>query len=311
MSVSEKLLRFLKPAERVSVSVLLLLCLSAGGARADITVRSISDEMFTSSRAFRELKVVYELKDPVRIKGRAEPITQVTKATWYQKKLGGVRDPNKLMRRWGYDIFRIDPQSGESVWLGQYLASFNGKNTIRLDKRPTATKPARGTIRPGYQAADFPLVYRSPNKQIWYYGSTHLTELLTQDPNNFKVEDTAAPVGDLQTIMLTGDHFEGKLTIKSWVCPERSFLPVKFQAIRNEDQRILSEQVLSKFVELPGGLWYPRQIRTGPADPNYASVYTITEISTEPIPDKLFSPNFPPNTHVVDYVNKVSYTTTE
>jgi hypothetical protein len=146
-----------------------------------------------------------------------------------------------------------------------------------------------------------------------------LAAFLKKYAAEFRVESQSESVDGIAAARLVGtwqDSHNGKIfTMKLWVSPERSFLPLKRQIIAS-DGTMLSETALYDLVQLPNGMWYPKTIRSpaepsGIPQPSVAHIYEISRILIDPIPEGFFTPTFPPNTRVVDDILKVTYITTK
>lgn len=265
------------------------------------TVDSIAEKLLAAEAQFTDLRLEYVAMVRVHTKDNSNPF-RVVEGIYVKKKM--LKELQYSDRR----ISMIDSETKQSTLIVDALASFNGDVTITLNRKVKSGKPMRGGIYPGYKPDEFPPIDADPHTSIWYFGPKQVGELLKKNSNTFRIESESEVIEGVSTIKLAGTILDGIFTMKLWVSPEFNFLPMKRQVFRTSDGKLGAEMVLSNLVQLPNGLWYPKTIRTGSPDPEFAFTYSISKISIDPIPEEFFSPEFPSNTRVEDKVLNVSYT---
>jgi len=281
------------------------------------TVDSIAEALLTAEARFTNLRIDYiETKkgynkpdDPVR----------VVEAVYAQKMLDNQDTPTRL-RYHDRKVTYIDPNTKKTTYEDM-LVSFDGTaTTILYRKSPyMGTEPnstMKGYIISGYDSNQFSGLDLDPHNLIWYHARRGLGEILKDSRTTAYIERQSEVLDGISTVKVVSTQVypnKKSLTIKLWVSPERGFLPLKRQLMQTGG-RFYSETALYDLVQLPNGMWYPKTIRS-PADPPgapnfvYTTTYNISNISIEPIPKEFFTPEFPPNTHVIDDITKTSYTT--
>lgn len=236
-----------------------------------------------------------------------------TQAT-YAHKTDPTQKENKRFCYFDLKVFLVDPNSKSSKLLENTLVSFDGERTIVLDRKAESGKAKEGFIFAGYTSKYFQSYHKDPHTKIWYFDGQPIGQILKQNRDTFRIVSKSEILNGISTAKLVGTIWHGKLTMTLWVSLERNFLPLKTQFAKSDGERLSMGTILLDLVKLPNELWYPRKIQSPEVpltDPNpaYFLTYEITKVSTEPIPEGFFNPEFPPDTHVIDDILKVSYTT--
>jgi hypothetical protein len=275
------------------------------------TVDSIADGMLAAEAKFTNLRLEYTFT-------RANECNEVPsniaigliEGIYAHKVPSKEQETDERLRYLDLRVSWID-NVGMRTTRYDTLASFNGEETIVLDRIITEPgQPMRGTIRAGYN--QIPFVYyqlADPHTVIWYFSRTHLGNFLRENRATFHIESQSELLDGIPTVKLVGTTINGRQTTNLWISPEWGFLPLKRKLWL--DGKPLTGTALYDLVQLPNGMWYPQTIRHVPGDPNAICVSTtsISKISIEPIPVEFFTPEFPPNTRVVDEILGISYTT--
>jgi hypothetical protein len=268
------------------------------------TVDNIADGMLEAEAKFTDLRLEY-----VQIGGPSNepngPIN-IAKATYAQKM-------PKRLRYLDINVSSTNLKTQESILVADIRASYDGEVTAILDRKVESGEPMRGAVLAGYESSQFPAISMDPHTEIWYFNNKFIGNILKENRNTFRIESESEALDGASAVKLTGTIWDGVLTLKLWVSPERGFLPLKRQVMQTGG-RFYSETALYDLVQLPNGMWYPKTIQS-PADPPgahnfvYTTTCNISKISIDPIPKEFFTPDFPPNTYVIDDVLKTSYTT--
>lgn len=279
------------------------------------TVDTIADALLASEGRLSDLRLDYTFTHRAWNKPKGPML--VTQAIFAQKI--SKRSAERL-RYLDCEVHVVDPNTKNRSLQDHTLASFNGEATIILRRKVNSGRPMKGYVLSGYKSDAFGGYAWDPHTKIWYYHTKmSLGAFLKKYASEFHVESQSESLDGIPTTKLVGtwqdSHNGQSFTMKLWVSPERSFLPLKRQII-DVDGTMLSETALYDLVQLPNGMWYPKTIRSpaeppGIAHPAVAHIYDISKISIDPIPEEFFAPAFPPNTHVVDDILKVTYTTTK
>ena len=169
----------------------------------------------------------------------------------------------------------------------------------------------QGVIFPG-RYADFLKLPNTPHDTfIRGYSGVPYSKMLSSPNSDFRVLGCEMQADGLTLVKVGGTVSKGIVEITLWLCPERSFLPIKFVAVRTRDNRKMIEYSTSDFAPLTDGSYYPQKVVLGSDGASPWGHIEIRNTSTEPLPAEFFRPNMPPNTHVTDHVLKVSYTTND
>jgi hypothetical protein len=297
----------------VLVSVLYLMWPAQTTAKTAYTVDAIAEGLLAAEAQLTDLRLDYAFTH--RAWNEPNGSKLVTEATYAHKTSEQIPQRLRYLER---ITFVVDPNGEHTSLREDILASFNGQATTTINRVVESGELMRAFIQPGYDSKWFGSYDPDPHTKIWYYGSEILLgDIVKRYKNKFHIESEFEVVDGISTIKLTGtwtDPYNGvEFTMKLWVSPERNFLPLKWQVIR-EDGKMLSETALYNLVRLPNGMWYPKTIRS-PADPpailnpRIAHIYNISEISIEPVPQDFFTPKFAPNTRVHDGILNITYTT--
>jgi len=264
-----------------------------------LTVGTAAEGLSAGEAAFTNLQFEYVSQWQMRLENGPNVMHRV-EGTYAKKLLGALRYQDTK-------FFRINADNGDVNIFIDECASYDGNTTRILDRNVRAGKPKHGYIRPGYDPNQFKKVDFDPYSTIWNQGKRSLASFVQQNKETFQTEQEKEIVGDVPTIKLVGSFADGKLMMKLWLSPERNFLPMKKQIFNVKDGKLMSETVLSNLIQLPNGLWFPKSIRSGSPDPQWAIYQEISNISIDPISEKLFTPEFPPDTEVVDEVLSLRY----
>jgi hypothetical protein len=279
------------------------------------TVDTIADGLLASESRLSDLRLDYTFTHRAWNKPKGPML--VTQAIFAQKI--SKRSAERL-RYLDSEVHVVDPNTKNRSLQDHTLASFNGEATVILRRKVNSGKPMKGYVLGGYKSDAFGGYAWDPHTKIWYYHpKMSLGAFLKKYASEFRVESQSEALDGIPATKLVGtwqDSHNGKtFSMKLWVSPERSFLPLKRQIIAS-DGTMLSETALYDLVQLPNGMWYPKTIRSpaeppGIPQPSVAHIYEISRILIDPIPEGFFTPAFPPNTRVVDDILKVTYTTTK
>lgn len=285
------------------ISIIIITCFYhySYASEQPVTLDSISDGLSTNEAAFTNLRLEYILQWRLRLEDGSDVFHRI-EAVYAKKTPGNLQYLEQ-------NFSRINVASGEVNVFTDGWASFDGNATYTLNKNVRAGKPKRGFVRLGYDPNDFSTtsIYFIPHSNIWNQGRQSLATFIRKNKETLKVEQGMESIEGVPSIKLAGNFAEGKLMMKLWISPQRNFLPIKRQVYNTKDGKLMSETVLSNLVQLPNGLWFPKSIRFGSPDPEWAIYQEITNISIEPIPEDFFKPAFPEGTEVVDEVLGLRY----
>jgi hypothetical protein len=221
---------------------------------------------------------------------------------YYDRKQFYVKeDPNK-------DPNKIFDATGGSL-MEDCLVSFDGQSTTILDRKPNDIndmkegEAKKTVILRGYNKAFFPFAFEDPHAKIWYFAGTKLGDFIKEHSKEFRIESLSENINGVNAIKIIGNLRlkTGEMTMKLWVSPDLNFLPIKRQIYI--DNKPSSGTVLSDFVRLQNGLYYPTKIQSPDqlsegSLPRVVHMYKITRISTEMLSKDFFTPRIPPNTKV-------------
>ncbi len=278
------------------------------------SVDTIAEELLKAEARFTDLRLEYteyttggsNRKDPNKP-------SRIVKAVYAQKSVM-TKEGHKRLYYLDHKVFVVDPNTEQSTLVDDTMSCFDGEATKILYRKVNPDKPIKGFILAGYDPIGFPSYDMDPHTKIWYFANKGLGNILKENKNNFHIESESEVLDGISTVKLAGTISDGKFIMKLWVSPERNFLPMKSQLAKTGGERLLMGTILLDLVKLSNGLWYPKKIQspevplTDPA-PHHFLIYEISKISVDPIPEDFFRPEFPPDTHVIDDILKVSYTT--
>lgn len=289
-----------------------LLCNATASADTPTySVDAITEGLLAAESQFADLRVDYTTsrrnwREPNQPFRRTEAI--------YAYKTVPTQEENKRLRYFDLKAFLVDPNAKSTELKEDTLTSFNGEKTIILHRKAESGKPKKGFIFSGYASRYFSNFDRDPHTKIWYFDGRPLGQILKQNRDTFRIVSKSEILDGISTVKLVGTIWHEKVTMTLWVSPERNFLPMKRQFVKTGGARLLMGTVLHDLIQLPNGAWYPKKIQSpavplGDPTPAYFLIYEVSKISIAPIPKEFFSPEFTPNTHVIDDILKVSYTT--
>jgi len=278
------------------------------------SIDTIAEGLSAAEAQFTDLRIDYMTSR----RNWREPNNQYYRTQClYAHKIIQTQGKNNRLRYIHLKTSLVDPNAKSTELLEDTLTSFDGEKTVWVYKRKEdgqLMKGFEGVIFSGYVSKYFSSFNIDPHRKIWYFAEKPIGELLRKYKDTFQIVNENEMINDIPTVKLVGQISDGKVTMTLWVSPERNFLPMKTQLAKTGGEKLIMGTILLDLIKLPNGLWYPKKIQspevplTDPA-PEYFLIYEITKISTEPISEKFFIPEFPPNTHVFDDILKVSYTT--
>jgi hypothetical protein len=280
---------------------------------------SIADGLVGAEAQLTDLRLDYLLVHRPWDKPKGPML--VTEGIYAHKKCVSMPKTLRYLDRKVYYV--IDPNRKRSNPYEDTLAAFDGQVSRILHRRDDSGKlleSMKGYILAGYEKDFFPSFMGDPHTAIWYFAGKQLGQFLKEQKDKFHIESQSEVVNGVSTVKLVGTLWINpntgeSRTMKLWISPERNFLPLKLQRLRNA-RDFAWETALYDLVQLPNGMWYPKTIRSpadppGTAKPPFVQVYTISKISIDPLTQEFFRPEFPPNTRVLDDILKVSYATTD
>jgi len=187
------------------------------------------------------------------------------------------------------------------------LLCYGGKGTLKLDRTPDKDGLTNAEIFPGFKDNEFFSPTDNPRNFVYNVGSQRWCDLLKSSEYDFRVTESAS-INGIQVVKLEGRKAKGGGKYELWVSPDRSFLPVKYQFVRDLDNEIAGLHEFKDFVKLSNGLWFPQRIVQGGAE-QYGIF--IEKIDISPLSDDVFNPQFPStsNTRVRDHVLDTVYIT--
>lgn len=280
------------------------------------TLDSIADGLLSAEARLSDLRLEYVFTHKAYKKSNGPKM--VAKCIYAQKRL---KDSPKVLRYLDKKVSFVDPNRKDLILKEDFQVSFDGQATrllYRRDESGKLLKPMEGYIIADYDKSWFGSYDKDPHTTIWYIAGKQWGQFIKEYKDKFYIEGEAEILNGISTVklqgtMLTNPKHNTVNTFKIWISPERNFLPLKWQRLRSNGE-LAWEVELCDLMQLPNGMWYLKTIRTPaepPGNPDFeiALTYEISEISIDPIPKELFTPEFPPNTHVRDTIQNISYTT--
>jgi len=290
-----------------------------GVAGTSYTVDSIADGLINAEAQFTNLRLDYVFIHKAWNNPKAA--MHVTEGIYVHKKCVNMPKALRYLDRKVYYV--VDPNRERSSPYEDTLAAFDGQATRILHRRDDSGKPLesmKGYILAGCEKGAFPIFMGDPHTTIWYFAGKQLGQFLKEQKDKFHIESQSELLNGVSTVKVVGtlwmDQNTGESrTMKLWISPERNFLPMKLQRLRNV-RELAWETALYDLVKLPNGMWYPKTVRSpadppGTPNPPMLQIYNISKISVDPLSEEFFRPQFPPKTRVLDDILKVSYTTTD
>ena len=141
-----------------------------------------------------------------------------------------------------------------AVFDGDFLLSF----TTTKGLTDTETQRGRASLESpsGYRGIRFksggPLVLLGYEQEVALSDNLSRTDV-TIHPEMQEVHDLLCYQVDAPI------QWDQKYIFSYWICPQRSFLPVKVE-LRAEDGRLISKTDVTEFIELPNGGWFPKKV---------------------------------------------------
>jgi hypothetical protein len=204
-----------------------------------------------------------------------------------------------------------DMDTGEEQIDPGWQVGFDGKATSRLMRTPDEKEQMRGIIYQGRYAKLLDRRNTPHNGYIRGYSGIPYSKIISEPGNEFRVLGTEKQADGLTVVKLSGTFSNGAGEVTLWICPERSFLPLKFILVRTSNKTKMVEYGTSDFLKLADGSYYPQKIVEGNSVAPPFNAMKIFNISIDSLPQEFFRVKMPPNTHVMDHLNRTSYLVTE
>jgi len=271
------------------------------------TVASHSAAMLTAEAQFTNLAIEYEMDMPTRSQDAIDNRTY-TKGRYLQK----------LPEGWEFHDLRWFSASAppDPNWppppMADVMSAFDGNVTVQLDR---AVSKKSGLMSAAIRKGKVEEYFRLPDPHHLVWGMNQgmaFSSLMGAKEYKFQIEKSDEVIDGLKTVKVKGgrEGYDGQIAI--WVCPDRSFLPLRLETYDKEG-KTMSARMLQDLKKLANGSWYPQKIRGEPSPGQKwaPGVVSITRISTEPLQAEAFTPPIPPRTQVTDQVTGTNYTTTD
>lgn len=200
-----------------------------------------------------------------------------------------------------------DPVTNQSQKhnLPNQIATFDGTVTTVLQTDANDKGVRVAEIHPGRVEKFFPKD-ENPHMHV-YRASAAMTFEEYLSPDSLTMAPDTELVGDIPCLSIAGRAAGGN-SVRVWVAPSRSFLPIKM-TIELPGYGAY-QQELSELIQLENGMWYPKRITRGlPNKSDALTTFVIHEASTKVLQHSEFEVLFPPGTRVGDVVNNRTYTT--
>ncbi len=188
------------------------------------------------------------------------------------------------------------------------IVAFNGERMVHLERVKD-----HGQLRARIMRGRNEALLKFPNNPHLYYirgySGRLYSEWLDRKTSEFEIKSVEKQPNGNTIVELNGTVSSGRFIVSLQLCPELSYLPVKFTFTRVKDDVKGIEFSLKDFAELGDGSFYPETVVLGGDGVEPWGAFKIENISTEPIPKEFFEPEIPANTHVTDHILHVSYST--
>jgi len=269
--------------------------------------KEIAHNIITAQNKLTDLTIHFTRKIPLGVY-RKKQITGVrtVQGLYAHKTTTDANQPLRYLSR----IATITNQETNQTTLAQdYLLSFNGESTFTLDQPVESNQQPVASIKQGYSKKLFPDAYNSANS-IWLRAA----EYFGHPESTFRIQKRNEYIDGLSCTKVTGTLLDGQITLEYWISADRSYLPLKMQALRDDgnQQQLKADTILSDLVQLENGIWLPGKIVYNSYDPafvEFTRTWNLSSISIDPIPKEFFTPQFPPGTRVHDGILGITYTT--
>ena len=218
---------------------------------------------------------------------------------------------NGYFSRISYKQFQIDPNTGQSSAIADDDVVFNGRCTKILQRMSKNGRPMEGSILSGDQCKLFGFC---ENPYSIGAGGPLLYDLIRGDEYVFNMDKDSEMMNGVVTAKLIGKSKNGAVRMTVWIDPERSYLPIRVliestSLLPNRPMEVVANRFLSDVIKLPNRSWYPKTIRYDDRNGATYIIYRVLQISPASTKEPFFDFQFPPNIHVVDEVEGISYTT--
>jgi len=283
---------------------------------ATYSIEQVVQGMLAAEASYKDLYIEYtyffnSARDPNAPSVFAE-------AVYAQKRVSRNGTP-QVLRYKDWKTYWVDPNGQRLAPIQEARAAFDGEATRMLYRLNRGAQASSGWIRKGYYPAAFhDALVKDPQTTTWHHGAGEhsFADVIKEFADRFEIESTSEPVDGVSTIKLVGKLYRPPQlggTLRLWVAPERSFLPLKRQYVK-PDGEVFNEVVLYDLTKLSNGLWYPQRIRfpaesADDSDRPPLFELEIKKISVEPLAEEFFRPAFPAGTDVIDEILGASYTT--
>ncbi len=278
----------------LSISLSISPCFAENRERVEYSIKTIAAAMAAAQAQLTDVSYEYECHFPI-----------VGNDATSKKEMHVVgRFAAKYSEGWRFqDIKYAYRVEGKDEGGGKdKIVAFNGTSTIVLDRTPTKRYAANAVIRPGLHEDEFDSL--KPEGYIYGFGvKSPYHQMIIEPESRVEVEDQKVDVNGLSAVKLSGVVLKGSGTIQLWVCPDRSFLPIRMKLTRSSDQKMIADWELDDLVQVADGMWYPSRIAFSGAS------FKLSELSVAELHLAAFDVEMPTNTHVTDHVNGTSYIT--
>ena len=286
------------------ILILTALCIGYKVQASEFTIEDIAEGLISSQSQFNDIKITFSTDEAIKdSNGKIERF--ITNSIYANKKSEGCEYLETKTRI-------IDKLNSKDELIKNQLVSYNGERTLWLDKREDERGLKRAAIYAGKKEEYFPGYITNPSQYIWNWSSsTSYYDLLKDKKSIFQVIGQEE-INGINCIQIKGSILDGAGTMTLWISPIYNFIPIKMRLIRNKDNRLIDERITSDFKKLPDNSWFPMKIQFGNPSAEWSKCYCYIEtISLDKIDKNIFSPALPLDTHVTDYVLKLSYTTSD
>ncbi|MBN2267303.1 MAG: hypothetical protein JW725_03100 [Candidatus Babeliaceae bacterium] len=190
-----------------------------------------------------------------------------------------------------------------------YIFAYNGDRIFQLDRQTDENRHnsmMHASIHEDKKTIA-PILSRLPDAYIWKFGEVYFSDLLVDDEYGMEIVSNQEQLNGESAVLLEGNAGDG-LKLLLWLSSEKNFMPLRVKMIREKDNYAIDLNY-GNYVKMSNGLYYPQRVFWIGPDGAVSNEISIENISIAPIPDELFTPEAPPNTHITDHLLKIAYTT--
>src|SRR5258706_5819767 len=238
-----------------------------------------------------------------------KPSGTVVYDTIYKRKAG-----DNVMESFDFRIKAFDDNGQprpRPVWYHEMVdngvVAFDGKTTLVFNRDPDAKGRVKAVNRPGPVHSYAPKHLHAPFAMAMDWYGQSWSEFLRLRASQFNVESQREILGDLPTVLLVGTNTDYAVKIKVWVCPQRSFLPIRMDLEDTANPDHVERRTLHDLMQLSNKMWFPKRIIAENPKSGAREELAVSELSADKLRIDDFHPNLPPKTLVIDMVSGTAF----